>query len=386
MQWDCMGEVDILQAFDELGIDYECFDFSRKNARVDKVQQNAIEEILKSDGIDFVFSYNFWPVIALACHNADVRYVSWVYDSPAVLMYSFTAVFPTNYIFTFDKAQYIEFHNAGISTVYYMPLAVNVKRLNKMQDDLGYRKSKWANKTDIAFVGSLYTEKNPFFSRIEGVDDHTRGYIEGLMAAQKQIYGSNFIQDMLTKDIVDKLYEQLPMNPDPEGVETKEYLYAQYVINREITARERLEFVIDISKKFGMDLYSHDEKLSIPGCHNHGIVDYYDMAPYIFKNVKINLNISLRSIATGIPLRCFDIIGAGGFLLTNYQADFDDCFVAGEDYVYYDSKQDMLDKIEYYLQHDEERNAIAQHGMQTALLNHSFNQRVEEMLDIMNLS
>ena len=48
----------------------------------------------------------------------------------------------------------------------------------------------------------------------------------------------------------------------------------------------------------------------------------------------------------GIPLRCFEILGSGGFLLSNYQADFADCYADGEDYVSFVSKEDMLDKIE----------------------------------------
>lgn len=43
-----------------------------------------------------------------------------------------------------------------------------------------------------------------------------------------------------------------------------------------------------------------------PGIDNlkvHGPVDYYKQMPYIFKLSDINLNISLKSIRTGIPLR-----------------------------------------------------------------------------------
>ena len=46
-----------------------------------------------------------------------------------------------------------------------------------------------------------------------------------------------------------------------------------------------------------------------------------------------------------------------GFLLTNYQADFADCNVPGEDFVYYESKEDLLSKIDYYLKHEDKRIA-----------------------------
>ena len=64
-----------------------------------------------------------------------------------------------------------------------------------------------------------------------------------------------------------------------------------------------------------------------------GEVHYMYEMPLVFKCSKINLNITLRSIRNGIPLRAMDIMGAGGFLLTNHQNDFAMHFVDGEDYV-----------------------------------------------------
>lgn len=200
------------------------------------------------------------------------------------------------------------------------------------------------------------------------------------MAAQKQVYGYNFIQELLTKDIIDDMMRILPMQPDPTSVESTEYLYAQYVINRRITATERAELLTAIGEKYPYDLYTPDRNLQLPGCINHGPVDYYDYAPYVFKTAKINLNISLRSIVSGMPLRIFDICGAGGFLLTNYQADFLDYFVPGEDFEYFESKRDLLDKIDYYLNHEDERAAIAKNGFEKIATAHTYKHRVEEIL------
>ena len=102
--------------------------------------------------------------------------------------------------------------------------------------------------------------------------------------------------------------------------------------------------------------------------------------PLVFKRSKINLNITLRSIRSGIPLRVFDIMGAGGFLLSNYQADFQDLFVPDEDFVYYESKEDLLRKVGYYLNHEDERKAIARNGHEKIAAKHTYRHRVKEML------
>ena len=45
---------------------------------------------------------------------------------------------------------------------------------------------------------------------------------------------------------------------------------------------------------------------------------------------------TIRNIRTGIPLRVWDILGAGGFLLTNFQVELPDYFENGKDIVYYE--------------------------------------------------
>lgn len=380
LEWKSFGNEDIIAAFEEGGHTVQRVPFSNKDTRPDNEVEQELVQAIRANAPDFVFSFNYFPVVSLACKKTDMRYVSWVYDSPYVMLYSYTIIYPGNYVFVFDKELYQEFHNAGIHTVHYLPMAANTKRLSAMADWESFRKSPWCNQSDIAFVGSLYTEKHQFYQRLEGITPYTRGYLEGLMAAQKKVYGYNFIQESLPPEIIEDLMRVLPMHPDPAGVETVEYLYAQYVINRQVTATERSELLSAIGGHYRYDLYTPDRNILLPGCINHGPVDYYDMAPYVFKSAKINLNISLRSIKSGIPLRAFDIMGAGGFLLTNYQADFDDYFIPGEDYVLFDSAKSLLDSVTYYLNHEDERTAIAANGFRKIEAKHTYLHRVEEML------
>lgn len=384
MSWKSFGNEDIIAAFQELGHTVEICPFSNREVHHDEKIETELVAKITASSPDFVFSFNYFPIISLACQKTDMRYVSWIYDSPYVLLYSYTIIYPGNYIFVFDKEWVLEFQHAGIPTIHYLPMAANAERLAAMTDFGKFQASPWRNQADIAFVGSLYTEKHQFYQRLEGITPYTRGYLEGIMAAQKQVYGYNFIQEMLSKDIVDDLMRVLPMQPGPTSVESIEYLYAQYVINRQITSTERTELLTAIGGEFNYDLYTPDRSLVLPGCINHGPVDYYDMAPYVFKTAKINLNISLRSIKSGMPLRAFDIMGAGGFLLTNFQADFLDCFIPGEDYVYYESKADLLAKIRYYLTHEEERATIAANGFEKIKEAHTYKHRISEMLSYLS--
>ena len=81
--------------------------------------------------------------------------------------------------------------------------------------------------------------------------------------------------------------------------------------------------------------------------------------PLVFHESRINLNITMRPIATGLSLRLFDVCGCGGFLLTNWQEELPELYEPGVEAEYFGSKEELLDKAGYYLEHDEERAEIA---------------------------
>ena len=115
-----------------------------------------------------------------------------------------------------------------------------------------------------------------------------------------------------------------------------------------------------------------------------GAIDYYEIMPLVFQHSKINLNITLRSIQKGIPLRAFDIMGSGGFLLTNYQEDFLNYFAPGEDFIYYSSYEEAEAYASYYLSHEKERQQIAANALGKILDAHTFEHRIQTMLSVID--
>ncbi|MDE7246970.1 MAG: glycosyltransferase [Lachnospiraceae bacterium] len=371
IEWASFGNADMKDAFTKEGHEVICFPFSNKDARQDAQIETALAARLHETVPDAVFSFNYFPLVSNVCKREGLPYISWIYDSPYVMLYSYTAINPCNTIYVFDRALCREFNEAGIKTVHYLPMAANTERL----DSLGFPDPVY----DISFVGSLYTESHNFFDRMENLSAYAKGYLEGLMRAQMNVQGYNFIQESLSP-IMGELYQALPMDPNPDGVETREYLYAQYVINRKLTGLERLRLLTAITTRHPLDLFTLDPSFTRQNLRNHGTVDYYSEMPLVFKKSRINLNISLRSIKSGMPLRAFDIMGNGGFLLSNYQEDFLENFTPGVDFEYYESENDLLQKIEYYLSHEEERRAIAKNGHDKVAAAHTYRDRVKEML------
>ena len=330
--------------------------------------------------VAFVFSFNYFPLVSRYCQEHNLIYASFIYDSPLVALFSCTVINPCNIIFIFDKAMYLRLKNIGIKTVHYLPLCANAKRLTHMKRLEPHQTLVFTS--DVAFVGSLYNEKHNFFDKLEGLDDKTKGYLDGIMASQLQVSGYSFIEDLLSEDILNALRECVPYKPLFDGTEPDSYVYTSYFIERKMTSMERIDLLRLISDNFHLNIFTHKECEEIENANFMSAIDYYNQMPYVFLNSKINLNITLRSIHSGIPLRAFDIMGCGGFLLTNFQADFLDYFVPDEDFVYYESREDLLNKIEYYLSHDKERCAIAANGLNKVSRGHSYVDRARYIADM----
>lgn len=96
----------------------------------------------------------------------------------------------------------------------------------------------------------------------------------------------------------------------------------------------------------------------------HGRPDADEMAS-IFNRSKINLNLRWcsRSPHHGqIKGRDFELLGCGAFMVASRHVETDDLhelYTPGKEFVEYQFVHEMVDGIKYYLEHDDERQAIA---------------------------
>ena len=76
-------------------------------------------------------------------------------------------------------------------------------------------------------------------------------------------------------------------------------------------------------------------------------------------------------------------MSAGGFVISNYQPEIAEYFTPGEDIVMYESIDDLIRKIDYYLNNDEERMRIAHNGYMKVKEFYSYTAKLEEMMNIL---
>lgn len=297
---------------------------------------------LSRESFDCVFSINFFPLIALACKDKGIPYVSWSYDSPLEEGFSNYFNMETNYIFLFDRAEVEEYGKRGFDRVFHMPLAVNVGRLKSLSFDNDLCRKYEA---DISFVGKIYESSLDVL--LYPADEYVKGYIDSLIQAQMQVYGCNFLEKSLSDELINSL-NQSYQNMGQNNLRLNKKGLA-YAISTHITHFERAILLEELAERYIVKSYSFNNDLLSDNVIKCGPVKYRTDMNAVFMNSRINLCPTLRSIASGIPLRALDILGSGSVLMSNYQAELAEWFVDGEDLIMYGSLDEAIDKVEYYL-------------------------------------
>lgn len=378
----------ILTAFAQLGreMDLEVSELSlemeNKNCKPSEAAQ-ALSTALFAKQYDLVFSVNFFPTVSDVCNIFHIPYAGWTVDSPVLELYSRSAANPCNYIFVFDRCQYEEFSPMYPGHVYYLPLASDP---DFMQSVIHQSQGSQKYCHDISFVGSLYTEKCAY-DRLENLPAYVTGYLDGLMDAQQKINGMELIDGLLTKQVVDAFKAHMPEFYSPKDAPqlTDAAIISQYYIGNKITTLERQRLLKLVSERFPVNMYTGSDTASIPGIKNMGRAKTLTEMPLIFHGSTINLNITSRGIRSGIPLRIWDILSCGGFVLTNYQAELPDFFSPGESLDVFVNEDDLIDKCVYYLEHPAQAKEIAENGLTLVSQHHTYRRRIEQMLDIIFL-
>lgn len=372
--------------------------------------------------------------------ETGIKYICWTCDSPLSTMYHQSIFNKCNYIFIFDKFCYMEFKERGANvfylplaaaveradealghqydiinnSIYYGVVDRECKeqreqRENREQRERGgqgerggqkaYRESdrsfcsdwntgnevncgygdsdehSYDHLYDVSFIGSMY-RKNSYDEIKDMLPDYVRGYFDALMKLQMEIYGENYIDGMLTAEIIDELSRYFRIEKSERSFSNISLIFSTTVLGFKIAQLERYKLLGALSKRYDVSVFTDDENADFVLAHNMGPVRYWDESPVVFYNSRINLNFTIRNIRSGIPLRVWDILAAGGFCITNFQPELVMYFKNGEELVWFEDEADLVKKVGYYLSHEDERKRIALNGQKKVRELHNYDVRL----------
>lgn len=380
--WNSYTDFNLCDVLDQMNISYDkfTFNFNEKghNKNNDEQFEDYFVKTYSSKKYDAAMSIDYWPPIAAACYKLNMKYIAWSYDCPLdILCPEETMCLPNVYTFLFDKHQTEEYHQKGLDNIYHMPLGANInlwKRISSKSPQCQKYKS------DVSFIGKLY--QNSSFSIISGlVDEKTKTTLLAIIDAQRKMPQTYMLDKLVTDSFASLINYEMHKN-NPSFSDTATVKSVRFAIECEIARYDRITLLNISGNRYNTDFYSGESSDLIKNVNLHSYVDYYNEMPYIFAASRINLNPTLPAIRTGVNLRSFDITACGGFMLTNRQSELEDYFTDGTEVAVYDSIYDFVDKLDYYLSHEDERAKIALAGKNRCIESHSMSHRLTNIFNI----
>lgn len=355
--------------------------------------ENYIEMLiayLDREHFDFLFSINYFPVLSTACKEAGIPYVSWTCDSPLLAMRHNSVFNACNYIFVFDGSDYRTFQSLGAKHIYYLPLGASTSAVTP---------KKW--EYSVSFVGNLYT-KNEYDEILPSLSPYLSGYLDCALEAQLQISGGNLLYQLLNPEICEELEQISYYHKSEESFSTLRLLFANTVLGFKAASLERTRCLNRLSRLLipmrgkllseedGVHLFTDappDEWKELPAelplVKLHGAVSYDTELPAVIGSSRINLNFTIPNIQTGLPLRIWDVMGAGGFLLSNEQEEISSLLKPGQELECFASTEELMDKTFFYLKQEDARQKIARQGLKTVQQAHTVGHRTRKLLSLL---
>lgn len=367
----------------KLGYEVEEYAKIQSNSILNNEEADELVAYIKSNQITHLMSIHLIYNLAMAALKADIKYVSVIWDAPYIKIYSPFGKFNNCYFSVFDRLDNERFQKAGIPHTLYQTLAVSKADViawnRKAKKTLA---GKYIN--DICFVGNLY-EDNLFDKRVKNMPQIIVDYFNSIFEEAafrwdgvNRIYGKTSKEMLKYMEMVSQDFH-LDNRLDIEDT----YLFEVVYLVRKIANIERVAVLNTLSDAYHVVLHTTSEV----GADKLGNVEVRlpvrpgEDATTVFMGSKINLNISLKGIEGGTIQRIMDVMGAGGFMLTNYCVETAELFEEDKEIVMYKTPEELFEKVEYYLQHDKEREQIAKAGCAKVIECYTYEKKLKHLLD-----
>jgi len=144
--------------------------------------------------------------------------------------------------------------------------------------------------------------------------------------------------------------------------------------------RQWLEYV---SQRVPLQLWGPSDGSPVVDCHR-GAAWGLEMYKILRKSLlTLNHHIDIAGACAG-NLRLFEATGVGTFLITDWKKNLHEMFEPGKEVVCYRTREECAEMAQYYLEHSEEREAIARAGQQRTLRDHTYYQRMQSLIEIVS--
>ena len=375
------GSRDVYSALKRMGFEIEEYGRKQRNSQLQNEEIELMTKYVRAHGITHLMSTHLIYNVSVVAHRADIKYISIIWDAPYIKMYTPFGKMDNCWFSVFDKLDAERFRKAGLKHVLYQPLAVNPYNIEKW--DLA-KKLNGIYVNDICFVGSLYSD-NDYDTELGGMPEPLHRYFDSIFEeaafcwdGQNRVYGKTgaeiikYMQILIPAFHLENVY-------DLEDCQLFEIMY----LVRKLANIERICVLNMLAEYFNVTChtYQDDGTKRLKDVRVLPPLAYGEALSTVYVGSKINLNISLKGIEGGTPKRIMDILGVGGFALTNYCEETAELFEEDKEIVMFKTPEELVEKADYYLKHEKERKQIAAAGQKKVLENYTYERQLRELMD-----
>ncbi len=367
---------------DDVGKALEESGFSLYTLNIKKLSLEEMETTIRRFNPQVFFAINYTNGLAEICHRSDVDLVCWEVDPATDRLKSCKTSTDRTHIFTYRKANVLEFVRAGFKNVEHLPLAADTEKRSPLQlspeEQNGYGAS-------LSFVGSSMIDNANSFRDIfishykvyrgDVTDAEEEGLhlLEEVLSAQRKDFSCYVIPDLLRKHCPDFINYLLELR----GV------HDPYMLIGEIAAAEkRINYLANLNQ-FSVEVWGDEgwRVLEQYGIKYMGSAGHTYEINKIYGASRVNIDINRLYQMDIVPMRIFDIMACGGFVLAEYSRELGEIFEIGKEVETYRTLDELISKVAYYLDHRDEALEIAKLGREAVRKNHTISMRVNHMLN-----
>lgn len=317
---------------------------------------------------DFLFTINHFGFdregkLASIFKEHEIVCVSWFIDNPFFIMENINQqIFDTLVIACWDSFYVERLKRVGFKEVLFMPHGYNPNIFSPSD--------KSRVKYKFSFVGnSMYDAYNKINNRLSGKDFQDLASHKAKELAFKKLSGITLKDpdyfDLITKDL--SLLEQQNGKKFPHEILDLIIWKATLFYRHSMLSAFRKDELTVFGDKGWKKLNGH--------CTLKPPVNYYKELGKVYQSSQINLNITSLQMPCGLNQRVFDVPGAGGFLLTDYQEDLEVLFDTKKEVASFKSKDEMISMASFYLKNETLRKQITSRALERIMKEHTLMHR-----------
>jgi len=329
---------------------------------------------------DWVFSINFSPAIAALCGRLQLPYISWTIDPlPASRVNLLEGTQPALCLaLAHDPHMVARFRNLGLPAQ-HMLLAAPAQRRMPIHGDLALAPYR----CDASFAGSSLIDELLSLDRM----------LTPLGGDRLSGQALTWAQDITTSCAHEPTYngldslggwDALPAILQSHFSDGPQRHHFMRLMDGALTALYR-QHVVGRLKPWPGDVHIWGDagwSTLHPGFK--GFANHDEELTRIYCASAVNLDIPRLYQRQTVTMRVFDILAAGGFLLTERNSSLAAILGDGQHVAFYNAQDDLPETIAQWLARSDERKAIAQAGRAEVMNKHLISHRVETLLQLMD--